>query len=290
MVSGETPQPRMGRPLLYFAALTLALLAAAIAHPARAAAKQQIFSVSLGVIRAELTARTVDEYGRPVLVLNHLRILRSGRSAFEGKLPEQESTDYQPAATGADLLQIRKLDPGDEPSVIVQVYTGGAHCCTRTALYWFDKPARRYRVLERDWGNGGYALKKLGAHDAAPEFVTSDQAFAYAFASYAGSGTPLQVYRFRRGAFDAVTRCYPKLIATQAQEFWQSATQQKSVAYGEPNGVLAPYIADEYQLGRGPRVWRRLDQFPSANAGFRAALRKLLKRNGYLNAAAPNCA
>jgi len=280
----------MHNPISYLAPLALAGLAFAFAQPVAANGSPTVRMASLGFVRAQLTATVISENGYQHLALNRLRILRAGRAAFDAKLPEQESSDYQPAFTGADLLQVRQLGRGNEPAVIVQVYTGGAHCCTRTALYWYDPPARRYRVVERDWGNGGYALKNLEPYDAVPEFVTSDQAFAYAFASYAGSGRPLQVLRFRRGAFVDVTGCYPKLIAAEAQRFWQSALQQRAAPYGEPNGVLAPYVADQYLLGRGPAAWQRLDQFPSADAKFRADLRKLLTGSGYIGAPSPNCA
>ena len=56
-------------------------------------------------------------------------------------------------------LQVVDLDADGEPEVLVDAYTGGAHCCALTEILRFDGAA--YAPAETTWGNFGYALKDL---------------------------------------------------------------------------------------------------------------------------------
>jgi len=265
-------------------------LAAAGTALASAASVVQTRSASFDGVRAMLAYRQAPS-AQPGYLFTRLMIYRRGALAFDGSPPAGYNATYLTEISPAsDVLQVRELDRDNEPEVIVQMYTGGAHCCIRTLIYGYVAAKRTYLPLETDWQNSGFALKELEAGGSWPEFLSEDNAFAYAFASYAGSGMPLLIFRYRSGALLDMTRCYPQRIAAQANGFWSSALEQKRDPNGEPNGVLAGWVADQYNLGAGPAAWAQLKQFPSADAKFTASLRDLLKKNGYLRATAPGCA
>ncbi len=83
-----------------------------------------------------------------------------------------------------------------EPEVVVSLYTGGAHCCTISTLYGFQAATGDYRRVRRNWRDAGFRLRDIG-RDGSVEFDSRDARFAYAFASYAESFLPLQIFRYR---------------------------------------------------------------------------------------------
>ena len=84
-------------------------------------------------------------------------------------------------------LQLVDLDADGEPEVLVDAFTNGAHCCALTEILRFD--GTTYAPFEASWGNLGYDLKDLNG-DGRPELITADDAFSYAFSSFAGSFHP----------------------------------------------------------------------------------------------------
>jgi hypothetical protein len=54
--------------------------------------------------------------------------------------------------------------------VLVDAYSGGAHCCALTEIASFNGTG--YGVVESYWGNTGYALRDLDG-DGRPELVAS---------------------------------------------------------------------------------------------------------------------
>src|SRR5581483_10268931 len=78
----------------------------------------------------------------------------------------------------AHPLTIRDLDGDGEPEILVDLYTGGAHCCYWTAILHYD--GHTYRGTAELWGDPGYRLQDLD-RDGRPELLTNDDRFAYQF-------------------------------------------------------------------------------------------------------------
>ena len=86
-------------------------------------------------------------------------------------------------------IHVRDLNGDDEPEVLLDLYTGGAHCCVLTQVFTFDAPGYR-KAAEHDWADAGYRIADVDGNGT-PEIKSADARFAYAFAAFAFSGFPV---------------------------------------------------------------------------------------------------
>jgi hypothetical protein len=189
--------------------------------------------------------------------------------------------------------QVRVADvEGDgEPDVLLDLYSGGAHCCNISEVFHYDAASDTYVKVEQVWGDPGYKLEHLDA--ARPdEFVSYDDRFAYEFAAYAFSGLPMEILRVQGGAFSDVTASYPTPVSADAANEWRYWLSNRKDGTGL--GFLAAWAADEYTLGRGSFAASTLAQLERAGelhsgsgypwAGgtkFLTQLNRFLRKTGY---------
>ena len=249
-------------------------------------------SARSGKVRAELSFREIGERYEDVLV----RIYRGGRLAYEGPPRACRSCERRPASE--QPLRVRDLDGDREPEVLLDLYSGGAHCCTYTLLYRYDSKRKAYRPLSRSWGNVSYSLRDLD-RDGRQELVSADDRFAYAFTAYAYSVDPIQVWSYRAGRLADVTRSFPATVRRDAERLWRSYLKAREEPGADLRGLLAAYLADNVLLGEGARAWERLQEAlrrgelaPPGGAGvgpagkaYLKALRAFLVKTGYLSSA-----
>ncbi|MFQ3616142.1 MAG: hypothetical protein SNJ57_05415 [Cyanobacteriota bacterium] len=206
----------------------------------------------------------------------------------------QESTSY-----GA--VSLEDLDADGIAEVIVRIYSGGAHCCTNHIIHRWQ--GDRFETIDtgfRDGGGGGF--QDLDS-DGRLEFVSFDNAFLYAFSSYAGSFPPSQIWALQDGQFVDVTRQHPaelRAIAKQMREAIQRI-QAEPANENEVNGLLAGYVAQMILLGEYEQGWAFMlanydrtsdwgleiyegDQVVGQHADFPTALKAFLIERGYLTA------
>jgi hypothetical protein len=268
-------------------ALTIALASPATAHAAYSGSETR----SSGSVSATLTYSPSDAG-----IENELVITRAGAEAFRGTTGVAdcgEQTSFcAPAAAlqgpPAESLTVSDLDGDGEPEVIVDIYTGGAHCCTVSEVYRLSSEG--YVSNSKYWGNSGYRLNDLGG-DAAPEFLSQDDRFAYAFASYAYSAMPVRILRYKAGKWTVVTKRFRSQIKRDAATQWRyfrSANKTKTL--GEPRGLAAAWAADQYMLGMRRSALKtlrkearrgRLFGTPGTAAAFIKKLDHQLRRWGY---------
>lgn len=175
-------------------------------------------------------------------------------------------------------LAVKDLNGDGNNDVVLDLFSGGAHCCDWVQVYYPAGGA--YDVATRNFGDPGFELKDL-SHNGHAEFVTADDSFAYTFSSYAESGLPLQILTFADGRFDDVTTRYPALIAKDAAAWWKYYGQDHTSGR---NGLIAAWAADEYNLGRAAHARAVLGRQVKARhitAGFVRRLEAFLKRHGY---------
>jgi hypothetical protein len=237
------------RALLAAALATLALPGAAAADDAGSA------TASSGAVQATLTWKAAELGAADP----HLVVVRTGAALFDGSPVASSDTcreggcTYAPSGKRDGPLQVRDLNGDGEPEVLVDAYSGGAHCCAVTEILRFTGAA--YSTLEAFWGNTGYDLADLDG-DARPEFVAADDAFAGAFTSYAASFFPPLVLDYdsaAKGGFRDVTRGFPSLVRKNLRQALHSLRQARRRHY-ETLGIVAAYVADLYLLGRGREV------------------------------------
>lgn len=191
-------------------------------------------------------------------------------------------------------VSLQDLDSNGTPEVIVETYSGGAHCCTEHTVYTWRGNTFTSAKLGPSDGNGG-AFKDLNG-DGRMEFVTYDNSFLYTFDAYAGSFPPSVILSYRNGNFEDVTRQYPQYLRGIAWQMYQTIEQN-----GAGNGVLAGYVAQKILLGEFEQGWQfmlarydrnsdwgfeiydRNSNVIGRHPDFPNALRAFLIDTGYLN-------
>jgi hypothetical protein len=248
----------------------IALLATLVlAAPASAQVAAGSKTVSSGQVTATLTWSAGEIFAEHPA----LRIVRAGTVAHDAGLESQcQACNY--LADTDSALQVRDLDGDGEPEVLVDAFSGGAHCCTITPIFrWDEVGGVGYRKLTGSFGNVGYSLDDLD-RDGRPEFVTEDDSFAYEFTAYAFSLFPLRILaygtdRSGRTALRDVTQGYLPMVAKEAAAFRREVA--KAHKGGDARGVIAAYVADLY----------RLDRKKQANAYLNSALRRGLLKSPF---------
>jgi hypothetical protein len=288
MRQAEPPMRRLCSLLL---AAGLIFAAAPAAHAARAFTE----TASSGAVSAKFTYTKQSDFEYTDL---HLTITRSGTTGFDGPTPPSCGSGpvcgFWPGGLGrTPSVLVSDLDGDGEPEVVVQLYSGGAHCCTLAEIYSYSAAAAAYVNLEENFGSGGYKLGDLNG-DGRREFRTTDFRFDEAFTAHAASTQPIQIFDLVSGRLIDVTRSYPALVRKDAASLLRLYKRERKRSGFDVRGILASYVADEYLLGRGKtarkvlsKALKRGELNQPRGTGFAAGrayvrrLNKLLKRYGY---------
>jgi len=266
------------------------VLAALLCGPAAAAAPAPWVPVVVqkhsGRVQAELTVeRQRSSFGNYDYRKLHLRATLDGKTVFDQGLCSPQTCGIATEHT----LTLRNVWGDSVPEVLLDSYSGGAHCCFGTTVVFLDGP-RAGRTVFKLWGDPGYRLVNRAGTTA---FESADDRFAYEFTSFAGSGLPIEVLTLDpNGAFQNVTKSWPGLVRADAKQWWQAYVSQRGKPDADVRGVVAAWCADEYLLAagtaceseltralakgylKGPTIWPQ-------NARFVALLHRQLAKWAY---------
>jgi hypothetical protein len=156
-------------------------------------------------------------------------------------------------------LTLTDLDGNGEVEVIVDTYTGGAHCCSISAIYGWDPATNQYRHLVQYWGDPGYVLKDLGGAPG-QELVSADDRFAYEFCAYVCSAMPVLIYRYQDFKLVDVTKDFPLQMRAQDRDLQKTIRQlsrHKDQRFAI-RGMYPALCANLYRLGAGDSCRRQL--------------------------------
>lgn len=196
-------------------------------------------------------------------------------------------------------VDLNDLDSDGIPEVVLQAFTGGAHCCMAITTYiWQEDQFQPIYFGYLDGGGGRF--EDLNG-DGLTEFITLDNAFFYTFSSYAGSYPPSVILTFQDGQYIDTTNQFTQRLGSTAWNMYQSVDQRDEEGY-EINGLLAGYVAQKIRLGQYLEGWEfmlaRYDRetdwglevyddegnVTHAYNSFPSALRAFLQDLGYLDA------
>ena len=234
--------------------IAIALLAAAGPLAAASAADAADTQTAASGTVAATLAYTLDEGGLSATDVR-ITVTRAGVLAYDAPVDPRpcENGTCSPISTDADspAVAVTDLDGDGEPEVVVDVYTGGAHCCTVSRMLRWD--GARYVPLDRNWGDVGYSRDDVDA-DGRPELVSADDRFAYLYGSYAASVFPVQVLALRGGRLVDVTRSFPALVRADRVRTYRLARR----SHGFGRTAYAAWAADRYLLGERAAALRTL--------------------------------
>jgi hypothetical protein len=223
-----------------------------------------------------------------------LTITRAGMLVYQQPVTSGFCTPCAPgsALTRRSSVHVVDLEHTGQPDVVLDLYTGGAHCCTVEQIFSFDPISANYvKTTERDFGDPLVRIVDLG-HNGHFQLLTADDRFAYAFTDFAASGLPIQIFQFSGGRFIDVTRHYRGQVARDAARWLRAFNSLAHSGYDDSVGVIAAWAADEDLLGHVTRVRRYLARQAAAghlNAPFDAGgdkfvtkLKRFLRALGYV--------
>lgn len=270
--------------------LSCALVVVLAAAPAAALATTQTASSGLVSATFSFTVGPNNTYPTKTMTIS-----RSGRVAYDqavtstycGAKAEQMNCAPGYSASGGRAVHVLDLEHDGQPDVVLDLFTGGAHCCSVEQVLSFDPGIGTYVVSEHDFGDPGARIEDLG-HNGRYEFLTADDTFAYAFTDFAASGFPIKILAFAQRRFTNVTRQYPKLIAKDAATYLEAFKHHLD----NGDGLIAAWAADEDNLGHPRLVASALAKYLKAGdlrganypsgKKFITALNKLLHKDGYV--------
>jgi hypothetical protein len=264
------------------------LLATALVLLAVPAAQAKVPAGTRTVTKGELSATLSWGAGENTVATKpHLEVSRGGEPLFDEDLAKVCELCVG-LADPARNIALRDLEDDRAPEVVVDLFSGGAHCCYTTVVVSVD--AGEAKTVVQSWGNGSYVLRRLD-NDRVPEFVSTDDRFAYTFTAYVGSWRPPMIVDYVAGQFVDRTRRFPKRVLADIRAIDR---ELPNVRRYDARGLIAARAADMALAGISPkginrylrRALRRgdLEGVPGypKNRGFIRALNKFLRNSGYI--------
>lgn len=173
--------------------------------------------------------------------------------------------------SGFDALSGTDLTADGVRELIVNTYTGGAHCCFGVTVYSLGDTATK--ILETRPSNCGGQFRDLDG-DGVLEFVTCDDIFAYAYCSFAASPIVTAVLAYAPDAgYVAAGPRFAEQYTADLPGFQAQAESATPGGRGEWDATtkcaVLPYVLALLYSGQPDQAWSeltRLYTFPDADA------------------------
>ena len=200
---------------------------------------------------------------------------------FKGTLTVSEGGQSWtlPPAANPNVAQVNALcviafQREQHPGVMIEGFSGGAHCCEAPVVYVFNVQENRYvKVVDLSPNhlkdsyvfNANEGLVPMVAGSQVL-LTTGDDSFSYAFGCYACSETPLVLYAVDPDGLFDVSSKHPALIAVHARSLLKSALAAvkdetaTTQSFPAPFGFLAPWVADECEIGHGASAFSEVEE------------------------------
>jgi hypothetical protein len=145
-------------------------------------------------------------------------------------------------------LRVTRLDPShSDADIMFGVFTGGAHCCMAIKVLSLIKGT--WKLIDLGMWDGDEMPEPKDTNGMIT-LAFYDNAFLYAFASYAESFAPLKILRIVAGSEIDVSAA-PELM----QLHRENMTEARQSCLEHHNGACAAYVASAARLGMFPEAW-----------------------------------
>ena len=197
-------------------------------------------------------------------------------------------------ATGLDPLSGTDIDGTGYPDVIIEDYSGGAHCCFATCVYDLAETLEAIELPPSPAGNAPGEFVDLDG-DGVYEFLTADDSFAYAYCCFAASPEVLVVLRYSAAARRLVpaSYLYPDLYRDEIERDTERARAAGSEGTdggwdGTAKCEVLPLVLDYLYSGDTRSAWAALDAYYRGpdRESFRAEIERTISQSPYYAAPA----
>jgi hypothetical protein len=163
--------------------------------------------------------------------------------------------------TGSDL------NADGYPELVVETYSGGAHCCFGTQVFSL-KPGAPVLILQKPESNAGGYFENLGT-DTVSEFITYDDSFAYQYCPYAAGVLVkvIMVYDPGQDRYLPASQRFPEQYAEELathEERAQAAPGELGEWDGSNLCAVLPLALDYLYMGEPERAY---SEFASRYSG-----------------------
>jgi hypothetical protein len=195
-------------------------------------------------------------------------------------------------AAGLGRLSGQDIDGSGYPNVIIESYSGGAHCCFETYVYDLAETLVPIGLPASPGGNAPGEFVDLDG-DSVFEFQTRDDSFAYAYCSFAGSSAVLVILEYSSDEGRYLPRSYthPELYRDEIR--FDTERAKLAIAGGgdagwdgTPKCDVLPLVLDYLYSGDPEAAWDALKTyypFPDRGA-FRAEIEAVVGASPYFAA------
>ena len=263
-------------------------------EPAAAPGVAQTATASLGTYTAKLSGQSGSAYGNATLEHASISLLQGTQTVFSATVTPPNANPPVTVVIPWSLTWQAGQDPragspmclarfagSTTPAVVLGLNWGGAHCCTVVRVV--EPPSGT--PVELELGNAGASVADS---PSGALIVTGDQTFYYAFAPYAQSAAPVQIFEIQGGKAVDTTRRHLDFVSNDAMQ-WLAAFNANA---GNGLGYLAGWVGDECLLGNSTTAWASVEQYnaqgklsgPSGwptGSAYVNSLKSFLARRGY---------
>ncbi len=146
-------------------------------------------------------------------------------------------------------IGIGKLAPSDAaPSVVIEGYTGGAHCCATLRVVTPVGDNLRLVEFEAIDGSGMETFPTDIDGDGRVDFLRQDDRFRYQFSSGAGSLSPPVIFNIIDGNLVDVSKD-PRFRSVWTRFAAEARASCADMSQADRNGACAAYVAAGARLG-----------------------------------------
>lgn len=145
---------------------------------------------------------------------------------------------------------------GAGPAIMLQSFSGGAHCCNSIQVAGLAGGKLQVADLG-SWDGDTIELPRDISGDGVVDFVMYDNSFLYAFASYADSYAPPQVFNIVNGEVKDVSR-NPAFKALYVREMQEAGERCRAGLGMAANGACPAFVASAARVGKLERAWSQM--------------------------------
>jgi hypothetical protein len=154
----------------------------------------------------------------------------------------------------------RDITGDGSPDLIIETYSGGAHCCFSTLVYQLG--SHLTKALETPLSNCGVSFEDLDG-DGVFEVITCDDSFAYTYCPYAATPAVKVILRYNPG--QGYLPASPQYEAWYADDVAYHTAMAREAVPGElgewdssTKCAVLPLVLDFLYTGQPERAWEAM--------------------------------